>query len=76
MKGAAFPASRVTMSKGVAGEGGRGGGCYRETWVGKWLRRGWGRAARVSHHVRAEEFPLLWGCLEEKGGGFKVSGEE
>lgn len=29
---------------------------------------GWGRAARVSHHVRAEEFPLLWGCLAEKKG--------
>lgn len=42
MKGAAFPASRVTMSKAEKGGWGKkkgGGGrvgCYRETWVGKW----------------------------------------
>lgn len=87
MKGAAFPASRVTMSKaekGGWGKRGGGSGCYRETWVGKWPRRGWGRegggwgrAARVSHHVRAEEFPLLWGCLaQKKGEAFRLAGDE
>lgn len=90
MKGAAFPASRVTMSKAEKGGWGKkkGGGGESGMLQGNlgwemarrgWGREGggWGRAARVSHHVRAEEFPLLWGCLaEKKGEALRLAGDE
>lgn len=95
MKGAAFPASRVTMSKAEKGGWGKkeekkkkkkkGGSGMLQGNLGWEMARvgwgreggGWGRAARVSHHVRAEEFPLLWGCLaEKKGEALRLAGDE
>lgn len=88
MKEAAFPDYQVTVCKMERARSGewRGGPDEgpptgaRETRSGNWLgrerKRVLGRADHASHHVRAVEFPLLWGQAGEDEVGLRLVPDE
>lgn len=74
MKGAAFPASRVTMSKGVAGEGGRGGDAIGKPGLGN--GPGEVGAEPLVFHITSglRNFLCSGGASKRKGEALRLAG--